>query len=99
MMNLELVTLGMRAGGLYWLLSGLFVFLPVWLELALPLWGDPDRFSEFILRSLFAAACGLLPGGTALATAAVLRGRAGLGQPLGEMDETCPVLVVSGESL
>lgn len=91
--------MGLRAGGLYWVLSGLGVFLPVWLELAFPLWGQPNRLSEFALRTLFAAACALLPGGSALAAAAILKGRTGLESPLGELGEACPVLVPTGDSL
>jgi hypothetical protein len=93
MLDMNLLTLGLHAGGLYWVCSGVVVFLPVWVELAQPLWGEPGRLSEFALRTLFAAACAVLPGGSALGAAAIIKGRTGLGSPLGELEEVCPALV------
>jgi hypothetical protein len=64
---------GLKAGGLLWLLTGAVVFLPLFAELALPLWGQPGRLGAFTFRSLLALVCACMPGGSLLAAWVVLR--------------------------
>lgn len=68
----NLMFLGLGFGGVLWFASGVVVFFSVWYQTAYPLWGKPGALKAFTLHTLFAAAAATLPGGTLLATAALV---------------------------
>lgn len=79
---LALFHLGLGAGGLFWLATGMAVFLPLWFDLAYPLWGQPGKLRAFTIRSLLVLAASTLPGGTVLGAALLFREHAGGGLDL-----------------
>lgn len=95
---LALFRLGLGAGGLFWLVTGMAVFLPLWFDLAYPLWGQPGRLRAFTVRSLLVLAAATLPGGTLLAAALLLREHAGGGLKLDDppADTGVPEVVPGG---
>lgn len=90
---------GLKAGGLLWCLTGLAVFLPLFAEFALPLWGRPGKLHGFAARSLLALLCATLPGGSLLAAAAILKTRGDEFLAPAALAEPCPVVVPSGATL
>lgn len=75
----DLLHLSLGAGGLFWLASGLAVFLPLWFDLAYPYWGRPGKLRAFTIRSILVLAAATLPGGTVLGAALLIREHAGGG--------------------
>ena len=95
---LALLQLGLGAGGLFWLVTGLAVFLPLWFDLAYPLWGQPGKLRAFTLRSILVLAAATLPGGTLLGAALLLREHAGGGLDLDDPppESSVPEVVPDG---
>jgi hypothetical protein len=81
---LALFHIGLGAGGLFWLASGMAVFLPLWFDLAYPYWGQPGQLRAFTVRSILVLAASTLPGGMVLAAALLYREHAGGGLDLGD---------------
>lgn len=80
-----MLQLGLRAGGLAWILSGLAIFLPLYFELAAPFWGRQGCLRTFSIRCLLVLACATLPFGMFLGAAAVYDAR----RQAGTLPELC----------